>query len=542
MGLNGIDWLVIIVYSAGMLLLSAWLSLRQKSQQDYFLGGNDTGPLAIALSTLATQCSTNSLLGAPAFVAFVAGGGLVWLQYELALPVSMIVLMAVLMPILRRLQLISIYSYLEKRFSLTTRLVLSGAFLLIRAFATGVTIYGVGLVLSLIMGIPYWLAVILLGFVTVCYDMMGGMKAVIVSDVIQVIVLLGSILAATAMAIHLNGGWHATLDGIVPVRFQAIDFSDWGLDFLGSAGARTDYGFWPMFIGGFFLYLAYYGCDQTQAQRSLSTRSPDDTNQALFLGGLLRFPLVLTYCLLGVAIGAYAQLHPGFIGSLVDANGATRVDLAVPRFVIDTFPHGLIGLVMVGLFSAAMSSLDSTINSMSAVTMHDYVIRFRKTEMPQKTELWLSKFVTFTWGTLAVIFSFYVDNIAETVLVAVNKVGSIINGPILAVFLMGMLSRRINAAGAISGLVAGITGNLLLWAFCPGVSWLWWNVFGFGIAWAVGYGVSLLGAPPAPEQLQSTLATSASKANDQPLKKNWMPYYAILALYSVCIFFFLWSL
>ncbi|WOO42237.1 hypothetical protein [Rubellicoccus peritrichatus] len=113
MGLNLLDWAVIVLYLIGMIGLSAWLSLRQRDQKDYYLGGNNTGPLAIALSTLATQCSTNSLLGAPAFVAFGAGGGLVWLQYELALPFAMIGLMAFLMPVLRGLHLISIYAYLE---------------------------------------------------------------------------------------------------------------------------------------------------------------------------------------------------------------------------------------------------------------------------------------------------------------------------------------------------------------------------------------------------------------------------------------------
>lgn len=526
-----------------MIGLSAWLSLRQRDQKDYYLGGNNTGPLAIALSTLATQCSTNSLLGAPAFVAFVAGGGLVWLQYELALPFAMIGLMALLMPILRGLNLISIYAYLERRFSLKTRLLISGIFLFLRAFATGVTIYGVGLVISLVMGLPFWASVLVLGGVTVVYDMLGGMKAVIISDVIQVIVLMGAILAATLMAFHLNGGWAETVSTLGIARMEALDFVNMGLNFSNDAKMRTDYGFWPMFIGGFFLYLAYYGCDQTQAQRSLSTRSVDDTNRALFLGGILRFPLVLTYCLLGVGIGAYSLNNPDFIRGLVDQNGAERVDLAVPVFIMENFPHGLIGLVLIGLFAAAMSSLDSTINSMSAVTMHDYVLRFWGKNLSEKAELYLSKATTFFWGALAIVFSFYVGNIAETVIVAVNKIGSVVNGPILAVFLMGILSSRVNAVGAIGGFLIGLCLNTALWIFFPGVSWLWWNLFGLVAAVIGGLAISYATRPPEPKQLEGNLARN-THGQIEHLKgaKQWRWYYAVLAAYGVGMFVLLWNL
>ena len=124
-----------------------------------------------------------------------------------------------------------------------------------------------------------------------------------------------------------------------------------------------------MLLGGLFLYISYYGCDQSQVQRELSTKSIDDTNLALFLNGVLRFPLVLTYCFLGLCIAGYVTKHPEFISLLpVDENGP-NYNMAVPIFVIKYFPAGAVGLVMVGLFSAAMSSLDSVINSLSATTL-----------------------------------------------------------------------------------------------------------------------------------------------------------------------------
>jgi SSS family solute:Na+ symporter len=170
MSLNLLDWFIIIIYLAAMIGLSFFLARGQKTARDYYLGGNKTAPLPIALSTMATQCSTNSLLGAPAFVAFAAGGGLIWLQYELAVPFAMIILMAVIFPVFRRLNLISLYAYLEKRFDRRTRTAISILFQFLRAFSTGVTVYGIGLVLMVCLDLPFWAAVLLLGGITVLYD------------------------------------------------------------------------------------------------------------------------------------------------------------------------------------------------------------------------------------------------------------------------------------------------------------------------------------------------------------------------------------
>ncbi|WP_269538709.1 sodium:solute symporter family transporter [Cerasicoccus fimbriatus] len=460
--------------------MSAWLSRGQHNRKDYYLGGNSSGPLAIALSTMATQCSTNSLLGVPAFVAF--NGGLVWLQYELGVPFAMIGLMLLIMPALRSLNLISVYQYVEDRFDLRARLLLSGLFLILRAFATGVTIFGVGLMIARVLQVDFLMAVLILMAATIIYDFLGGMKAVIWSDVIQIVLIFGSVIAAVVVAVNINGGIGDTLAIFPPERKQAIDFSGTGL------GDGQTFAFWPMLLGGFFLYLAYYGCDQTQAQRSLATRSVGDTNKALFIGGLLRFPLVVTYCLLGVAIGSFAAYHPEFLEQLKinpDKPGEPDLNLAVPVFILHQFPTGLIGLVLVGVLGAAMSSLDSTLNSMSAVTMQDFIHRLTPRQLSDKQELILSKLTTVLWGVACLAFSFVVGGISDTVVESVNKIGSLLNGPLLALFTMGLLTKFIGARAAVVGLIAGLVSNGLLWKFAEDVSWLWWNVFGFVVAWVI---------------------------------------------------------
>ena len=284
-----LDWLVIGGYLCAILGLAFWLARSQHNRVDYFVAGSRIGAWPVALSVMATQCSTNSILGAPAFVAFAAGGGLVWLQYELAVPLAMIVLMLFILPRFHNLQLLSIYGFLEQRFDIKTRRVLSGLFLFVRAFATAVTVYGVALVIDLITGLGFVTSVLLLGAFTVLYDCMGGIRGVIYSDVLQLLILTGVLVLVLYTLVLDAGGATALLDSFQPERRRALDFGG-----LGIADGQT-FGFWPMLLGGLFLYVSYYGCDQSQVQRMLCTENARETNRALFINGLLRFPLVALY-------------------------------------------------------------------------------------------------------------------------------------------------------------------------------------------------------------------------------------------------------
>ncbi len=525
MQLHNFDWFIIIAYLIGMIGLSIYLSRGQKNKDDYYLGGNDTGAWPIAISTMATQCSTNSILGAPAFVAFSVGGGMLWLQYELAVPFAMIFLMIFLLPLYRRLGIISVYAYLEKRFDKNTRLTLSLLFQFIRAFATGVTVYGISIVISYCTGISFAMAVILLGIITIIYDSIGGMKAVIYSDVIQMIVLYAAIFMTIFIAISLCGGFSETISSFDTTRLKAINLKSHGFD-------GNSFAFLPMMIGGFFLYVSYYGCDQSQVQRELSTKSIDDTNKALFINGMFRFPLVLTYCFLGLCIGAYVAKNPDFINLLPLENGKPNYNLSVPIFVIKYFPIGAVGLVMVGLFSAAMSSLDSTINSLSATTMQDVFKSFMGKSFSEKQELWLSKLLTIFWGTVCTIFAFYVGDISDSIIVSMNKIGSLANGPILGVFLLGILTRKANGIGAISGLILGFIVNTIFWIYIPSVSWPWWNMIGCLICFSSGYLLSFSGMK---KDIEEFTYYNFKETSKDDFKIDWKKYYYILAAWGIVI-------
>ena len=523
-----IDWVIIVTYLAGLIAFSAWLARRQHSRTDYYVASRDTGPVPIAISVMATQCSSNSILGAPAFVAFAAGGGLVWLQYELAVPLAMIAIMVFLLPLFHQLKLISVYDYLERRFDLKTRLLLSGLFQFVRAFATAVTVYSIAIVVELITGLSFFWSVVLLGVVTVIYDVLGGIRAVIYSDVLQMFILVAVLVLLLVILVQAGGGLFAMLDAFPEDRRQALDFASHGL------GDGRDFAFWPMLFGGLFLYVSYYGCDQSQVQRELCARNQDESQQALWLNGIFRFPLVLLYCLVGVGIGVYAANFPSLLDALPMNGDTPNYNLAVPLFIINQLPVGVVGLALVALFAAAMSSLDSVINSLSATTMEDFVRRFHTAdEWSDAKELLYSRGLTVAWGILTLWLAFHVDDIASTVLVAINKIGSLINGPVLGVFALGILTRRTVGTGACFGLVAGFLLNLFFWQFMPLVSWLWWNVFGFAMTVVSGYLVSLLLPALTADE---NLTWSVARYRGFGFAINWIPRYGLLVGWFLLLF------
>ena len=464
--LLALDWAVICAYLLGLLALSFYLSRNQNSAADYFLGGRRMSPSALAASTIATQCSTNSLLGAPAFVGFVTGGGMIWLQYELAVPLAMLALLWLMLPA-RRYGITSVYEILEIRLGRHTRLTAAACFLLFRGVATGVTIYGSALVISLILELDMFAAVLLIMTGTLVYDYLAGMSAVVISDVIQLILLLGAVVFSL-LFIGDRIDWQ-----FLAVERKQTLINDWG--FTGQ-----DYGFWPMLIGGIFLYAAYYGCDQSQAQRILATRSETDTAKVLLWNGIFRFPIVLMYCFLGLGLAVLATQDPLIVGALPEtSSGEKNLNLVFPVFVLRYFDPGFIGLIMVGLIAASMSSIDSALNSLSAVTVEDFIRPHFAPDSDPKKLLLTGRLCTLLWGLFAVIFAFQVEHIAPTVLETVNKVGSMVNGPLLALICSAVFLRGLTQPLALLAFGLGLTTNLLVAFYLPAVSWLWWNVVGF---------------------------------------------------------------
>jgi SSS family transporter len=467
----GPDLLIVGVYLAAMLGLSAWLARGQTGSSDYYLGGRRLPWWALGLSTLATQSSANSFIGIPAFVALVPGGGLTWLQYELALPLALLVVMLLFVPVFRGLGIVSIYEYLELRFDRGTRLLLSAVFLGTRALASGVALYAAAVVLQVCTGLPLAACVLGLGVATVAYDMMGGMRAVVWTDVLQMALLLLGVLLCIVWAVSEAGGTQAVLATIDPARLAAIDPGH-GL----GDGARAP--LWGFVVGGVVLYVAYYGVDQSQVQRQLAAESVGDAQKLLLFNGLVRFPLTLLYAALGLALAAVWAGSP----TLRAAVPADRLDFLVPRYIELHLPVGLRGLLVAAILAAAMSSLDSSLNSLSAATMRDFLHRRVRPER----QLTASRLCTLGWGVVIIAVGLHAGDLASSVVEAINRVGALFYGPLVAAFACGVCDPRARGAAVRCGVAAGLAANLLLWALLgPALFWMWWNVSGLLVAVAV---------------------------------------------------------
>lgn len=510
--MNYLDYSIIIIYIVGFL----YLGYRFKNQSDknnYYLGGRSFGWFPLAMSTAATQLSAVSFISAPAFVGLKEGGGMIWLTYEFAVPLAMIFLMVVLVPSFYKSGIVSVYEFLERRFDASTRVLLSIVFQISRAFGTAVMIYTVAIILESVMGIPMWQSIVLIGIVTMIYSLQGGMKAVVYGDMVQMIILFIGIIVCLGFGLHYLGGWGSFLEKVDTERLTAVDFSS-----LGFSG--DEFGFWPMLVGGFFLYTSYYGTDQSQVQRLLSASSMKTMKQTLVANGVMRFPITLAYCIMGLVIGTLALSQTEFI-SLIPSD---KPDRMIPIFIRDYLPNGVIGILIVAIFSAAMSSLSSAINSLSAASVEDLFARGKN--LSEKRYMKLSKMTALFWGAVCVVIAFFVGDIADTVIEAINKVGSVSFGPILAIFVAAILVKRINGLGANVGLLTGVGLNVYMWLAVPDVFWFWWNAIGAVVTFAVAYLVSVL---------RPSASTPEGQFQIEPINFNQKSVYLLLGFFVVIV-------
>ncbi len=463
------DISLISAYLVTVFAIAFWAGRGQTTDRDYYLAGGGLSWWTSGLSVMATQTSAISFISIPAFVALKPDGGLRFIQYEFALPIAMLVAMLVIFPALQRGGVVSIYEFLEQRFDRSVRRLLSAVFLLSRGLATGVMVYATGIVLSAIVDLPFWVVLLIIGGGAVLQDMAGGIKAVVYTDVIQLVILVLGLMACIFIGLELVGGWSVVRDTVAPERWITLT-PELGL----GDGSSTP--LWGFLIGGFFLYVSYYATDQSQAQRVLAAGTTERMNQALLLNGLARFPLTLLYLTLGLVLAALVATSPELAGQIP----GERLDSLVPTFVTGYLPEGLRALLIAALLSAAMSSLDSALNALSAATARDFL------ETPERPlSIWGNRLVTLGWGILVTAFAFLVGNIADTVVEAINKIGSAFYGPVLAAFTAGILLPWITAAGIKQGITAGVLFNLTLWLTAPQVSWMWWNASGFLLAMLV---------------------------------------------------------
>jgi len=437
--------------------------------------------------------------------------------------------MIVIIPPLFRSGIVSIYEYAERRFDYSTRMILSIVFQINRALSTGVMVYAIAFILQAVLDLDFSITILIISVITIIYSWQGGMKAVVWGDAIQMIILFVGLIVCLIYGYH---NLSATGEAISfdPNRLQVLDFNC-------GIGDGQEYGLFPMIIGGFFLYASYYGCDQTQAQRMLSAKNEGTIKKLLLANGLLRFPVVLVYCIMGLIIGSLVMSSPDFLGEIQSvtqkhfpveyANNGMKADLMMPVFIMEYLPHGLIGLLMIGIMSAAMSSLSSTINSLSAVTVED--ILKRKGYVNDSNYMSYSRYMVVFWGVICIGAAFLFGGSDSPVIEIINAIGSVFYGPVLATFVLAIFSKNISSTGMKAGIIVSVIINLIfsktmqnIIGFDPGISifWIWLNFTGFTLAVLIAYAVSY--AKPEIAKNESLLERPQFKLSDLNCKESYI--------------------
>jgi len=476
-GFGLLDLAIVIAYLVGVTALGAYFRRRQHTIHDYFLGGRDTHWGAICLSIVATETSTLTIIGTP---ALAYGGNLAFLQLVLGYIVARFVISFLLLPQYFSGQLYTAYQYIERRFGLLTRRLAAGLFLITRALADAVRLWAIAIVVQLLLprvfelvtgetlGVAELTAVIVVMALTLIYTYLGGMKAVIWTDVLQFgIYVGGGAIALGSLVAQIPGGW-ATVTAEASHKFALFDFSlDWG----------TSYTLWAGLLGGTFLTLASHGTDQLMVQRLLAARNLRESRRALIASGFLVFAQFLLFLVIGVLLYVFYRYVPPSVTF-------DNPDRIFPVYMVSHLPTGISGLMVAGVLAAAMSTSSATLNSLAASTVVDFYRPLAGSGESPEQLLRRSRWVTVVWGGVLIGLAMLARQWGP-VLEAGLTIASITYGALLGLFLLGRLAPRATPAGAAAGMLVGLAAILYV-KFFTSLAWTWYVFVGTLITFGVG--------------------------------------------------------
>ncbi len=474
--MRALDFAVIVLYLAGITWFGARFRQKQKTLKDYFLGGRDAPWWAIGFSIVSAETSTLTVIGTPA-LSFT--GNLGFLQVVLGYLLARILISWLFLPAYFRREMFTAYELMSLRFGDRIRRLTAGTFLVLRALAEGVRVFAISLVISIILGTGETVSILLIVGLTLFYTFEGGMTAVIWTDVVQMILYVGGAILSFWVILHqIPGGWSHVAAVAAPLgKFQVFDFH-----FSPTAAFfRETYTFWAGVIGGCFLTTASHGTEQLMVQRLLSARSQGESRAALFSSWILVCFQFALFLIIGVCLFVY-------YGDRGLAAPAVR-DRIYPEFIWNNLPHGIAGLIIAAILAAAMSNLSAALNSLSSTTILDFYKPMTRGKYAEAHYLRLARLATIAWG--AILFS--VALVARhwgSVLQAGLSIASILYGALLGVFLLGLLTRRVDEVAAMCGMSAGLL-TMFYVKLGTGIAWTWYVLIGTTVTFAAGLVVSM---------------------------------------------------
>lgn len=473
MAISGVDLLVVIAYLSGVTIFGAHFRKSQRTLQDYFLGGRRLPWWAISLSIVAAETSILTIISTPG-IAYHSNLG--FLQLVLGYLLGRVVVSSVLIPRYFAGEMFTAYQLIEQRFGRALKVFTGGLFLTTRALAEGVRVFAIAIVIGVIFKSGVFGSLLIITALTLFYTFEGGLTAVIWTDVIQLVIYLTGTAVALALALHaIPGGWtevsrlaHSEGNKLAIFNFHF----NWHEPYL----------FWSGLVGGAFLNTASHGTDQLIVQRLLAVRNRRQSQAALLSSGLIILLQFTLFLVVGVVLFAFYQHFP-------PPHAFARADQIFPTFVVTQLPRGLAGLLIAAIIAAAMANLSAAFNSLASSSVMDFYKPFVRPNATEKHYLAVSRAVTLGWGAVLVVIALVAQLLHRSVLELALTIASVPYGSMLGIFLLGVLTKRANSRGALTGaLVALATIGVVVG--CTSLAWTWYVALGTVVTFTVGWAAS----------------------------------------------------
>jgi len=487
-----IDYAIIVVYLILVALFGIITSGRQTSASDYFLGSKNIPWWAACFSVVATETSTLTFISIPG-LAYLTNMN--FLQLAMGFIIGRIIVAIIFMPRYYSGQMETAYEFLGKRFGNSMRKYASVTFIILRIFADGVRLFTTAIPIKFITGLGYFECILIVGIITLVYSYIGGIKAVIWTDFIQMFIYIAGAIASMIVIFNLiPGGWEEIISYAEPNdKFQIFNLQlpD---SFLGMF--TGSYGLIGGIIGGTFLAMASHGTDQLIVQRLLTCKDRKSSQKAVVVSGVIVFFQFAMFLIIGIML--YALYKGADYKTLVfNSANLTKSDEIFPMFIVQNMPVGLAGIVVAGLLSASMSTLSSTFNSLASTTIYDLLKSRNLFSSPEK-EMRYSRLATVFWAFVIMGTGLLFHSETNPAVDFALKIQSLIYGGLLGVFLLGIFQKRAGTVNAIISYTFAIICLSLLFilpkfGLFPTVNLTWFTFIGVVLTFIVSHLLILTG-------------------------------------------------
>lgn len=495
-----IDWIVLGGYLVASVAFGLWSAGKPATLEDYFVGGRQLPWWAVCLSIVATETSTLTVISLPG-IAY--GGSLVFLQLAIGYIIGRSVVAWWLLPKYADGKLLTAYQFLGERFGRNVQGLTSVTFLVTRLLADGVRLFATAIPIKVVLdlsgvAVGYWQIIVVLGIVTIIYTLVGGIKAVVWMDVLQMTVYVGGgLVALFFLASSVGGDIFGQLSQSGKTVFIDLDVG------VGKI-LTTPYTFITAVVGGAILSMASHGTDNLIVQRLLTCKSLQDSRKAMIYSGVAVFVQFFLF----LSVGLLLWLH--YDGASLAGLGLQRGDELFPRYIVSELPPGVAGLLIAGIVAAAMSTLSSSLNSLASSSVVDIAKNFFGESVERIDDVVLSRIFTFVWGLIFILFASSFADRNDPVVELGLSIASFTYGALLGIFVLGSFNNRINEVRSALAFIVTLVGMILIikcvwysassgwtWNFFPSkeyiamndlkaVAWPWYTAIGASLCYLVG--------------------------------------------------------